>query len=340
MFKQKIKILIILAIFIVFFAISAIFYQKINVLAYKFMLNNKIVSSHNNLLVHFISVGQGDAIAINFPSGNTMLIDCGPTYSNVDYAEYIKNNVINNSTSKEIEYLVLTHADADHIGGALKLLKEFDVEKIYLPNLDKNSDTYLKLNEEVKAKGNYEILSGKLNIEEKDVKISTCQLQQVDEPNDACPVIKIEYLNKSFLFAADVSADAEKLLIEEYKNELNSDVLKLAHHGSKDSTCVEFLDEVTPKYGVISVGKNGYGHPNEETLERLEARQIETLRTDKNGNVLFVVGNNYNLAYTTGEYNVTNLTFDYRIFVLCVDLGLTIVAVIVVVKNLKQKSTK
>lgn len=333
------KNLIILAIFIVIFAISAIFYQKINSFTYKFMLNNKIVTRHNNLLVHFISVGQGDAVAINLPSGKTLLIDAGPMSSNVDYTNYLKDKVLNNSTTKKIDYLVLTHADADHVGGTLKLLDCFDVDKIFLPKVETSTETYLDIKDSV-AGHNCETISETLEIDDNDIKFSCFLYEDAEDANNSCPVIKIEYLNKSFLFAGDVSYEAEKELIYEYGHNLNADVLKVAHHGSKDSTSTEFISQVTPEYAVISVGENGYGHPNEETLERLERENIEVLRTDEQGNILFVVGDYYNLSSIKGEYAVTNLSFDYRIFVIIVEFAFITMVVFIVVKNLKQSPNK
>ena len=340
MTKQKIKNLIILSIIVVFLAISCVFYQKINIFTHKFMFNNGIVCKNNNLMVHFISVGQGDAIAINFPSGKTMLIDSGSRNASVEYVNYLKSNVLNNSRSNKIDHLVLTHADADHIGGTLKLLQTFNIGTVYLPYVESDTETYVEIKETVINNSNFEILKGELDVEDSDVKITTFQLTEIEETNDSCPVIKLEYLNKSFLFTGDISKDAEQELLKNNTENFNADVLKVAHHGSSSSSSEEFLQVVSPDYAIISVGENEYGHPTEEVLNHLHDVQTKVLRTDEDGNILFVVGKHYDLSYICDNFYITNLTLDYRFFVLCVEISLAVIAVIVVIKKPKQTSSK
>ena len=333
---QKIKIPIILMIIAIILAISCVFYNNFNILLHNFMLKNNIVSTHENMLVHFISVGQGDAVAINLPSGKTLLIDTGKTSSNVDYTRYLKNKVINNSRSNKIDYLILTHADADHVGGTMKLLSEFEIGFVYMPCIDSETETFSNIKNEVFNNYNYQVLAGNLNIEEDDVNITNFQLLQNEETNDSCPVIKIEYKSKSFLFTGDISTDAETALVEEFSAKLNSDVLKVAHHGSGTSSGEQFLSIVSPKYAVISVGENSYGHPTSEVINRLNSTGAKVLRTDEDGNILFVVGDTYGLTNICGDYYITNIIFDYRIFVTILDGVILVFVGIYLVKNLKQ----
>lgn len=333
---QKIKIPIILTIIAIILAIGCVFYNNFNILIHNFMLNNNIVSTHQNMLVHFVSVGQGDAIAINLPSGKTLLIDTGKTSSNVDYARYLKNKVINNSRSNKIDYLILTHADADHVGGTMKLLSEFEIGFVYMPSVDSETETFTKIKNEVLNSYNYQVLAGNLNIEEEGVNITNFQLLQSENANDSCPVIKMEYKSKSFLFTGDISNEAERALVEEFSSKLNSDVLKVSHHGSETSSSDQFLSAVSPEYSVISVGDNSYGHPASEVLNRLNSAGAEVLRTDENGNILFVVGESYGLINICDDYYITNIIFDYRIFVAVLDGVIFVFVVICLVKNLKQ----
>ena len=112
------------------------FYSFINPKIINGLANSfNLVTSEKNLLVHFIDVGQADAIAINLPDGKTMLIDDGSKEYNVSYVNYLKENVTSSKTNNKIDYLVLTHADSDHVGGTMKLLKNFKIKTIYMPKI-------------------------------------------------------------------------------------------------------------------------------------------------------------------------------------------------------------
>ena len=316
------------------FAITCIFHANVSKFMYNFAFNNlKVVSTQNCLLVHFINVGQGDAIAINFPTGKTMLIDTGTEEKSVTYTNYIKDNVISNSQTKKLDYLVLTHADNDHIGGALRLLNEFEIGTVYLPYLSDDTETYIQLKNYITENCNFKYITNNLDIKDTGCKLSTFGPLDMEEENDTCPVIKLEYKNKSLLFTGDVSTKAESILINEYGEALDCDILKVAHHGSNESTSQEFLNFATPKYAVISVGDNSYGHPTQEVLNKLEDSDIETLRTDKDGNILFAISNNYEVKYICDNFYITNLTLDYRCFVLVLEFALMVAVAIIIFKK-------
>ena len=298
-----------------------------------------LVSNQNNLLVHFINVGQADAIAINLPDGKTMLIDNGSKKYNVDYIKYLKENVVHSKHNNKLDYLVLTHADSDHIGGTMKLLKNFEINTIFMPQIVSNSQTFEEIYNYVMKNCNYKTLGGEFEINKNGYKIKFFeQLNSVDT-NNSSQVVKLEYKKKSFLFTGDITTDVEDDYILAYSNELNCDVLKVAHHGSKTSTSQMFLNRVTPQYAVLSVGENNdYNHPSDEIVDRLISNNIKILRTDKNGNILFVVGNDYNLLVLDGNYYITGLTLDYSIYILCLDLILFVVAILIVLKGNKVKN--
>ena len=141
--KQKIKISIVLSVIMLTISLFCVFYAKINSTIENFMFNKfGVISRKGNLLVHFIDVGQGDAIAVNLPNDEVLLIDAGPKNNNVKFTNYVKQNVLNSKTDLVIDYLILTHADADHIGGAMLLLQEFDVKK----DIKKKVEEYLGFN--------------------------------------------------------------------------------------------------------------------------------------------------------------------------------------------------
>ena len=320
------------------FAISCVFYRSIDKFFISFLHREfNVVFKQDNLMVHFINVGQGDAIAINLPNDEILLIDAGPANYNVAYTTYLKEKVLNTKLNNKIDYLILTHADSDHCAGARKLLEEFEVEQVYMPIVDSDTKTYKDLKSYIESNCKCDIISREVNLSFEDCAIDVMGLYQFNDTNESSAIIKITYLNSSFLFMADVSSETEELLVEEYGSRLDCDVLKVAHHGSSYSTSLDFLEIATPKYSVISVGTNSYGHPTQTVINNLSSVNSEILRTDKNNNILFTVGDNYKLSCNYNRYVVSAFYVDYRIFVLVVDLVLFVNVVIITFKKQKNK---
>lgn len=337
--KQKIKQLIVWFSVMLVLTSLCLFYPFWNKPIINLLCNRfNIVSSKNNLMVHFISVGNGDAIAVNLPDGKILLIDAGLQETNISYTNYLQHNVLNNTLNDKIDYLIITHADIDHSGGAMKVLKNFDVEKVFLPKHE-GKEYYTELKEFVNENNKLNYISSKIDISAKDYKIEIFEPIETDKTNDNCPLIKIEYKQKSFLFTGDISSSIEKKMIDNYGYKLDCDVLKIAHHGSNTSTCQEFLDITTPDYAVISVGNNSHGHPTSSVLNRIENANAKCLRTDVNGNVLFVVGDNYNLKNINDKYWITSFSLDYRNVILVVN-GLIIIKVVCVVVKKEGKKNR
>ena len=309
----------------------------INLMQDKFL----VVSIKDNLVVHFISVGQADAVAINLPDGKVLLIDAGYRNTNVSLNNYINDKVINNNLNKNVDYLILSHADLDHSGGARKLIKELNVKKVYLPTFNTEKEQYLELLQDVNDNCEYEMVDKDLNISNGNYKIDIINSPLKDTSNNSSAIVKIEYKGKSFLFAGDINFKVEKLLIDEYGDFLDVDILKVAHHGSKFSSSEDFLKVVTPEYAVISVGNNPYGHPTSETINNLENVGAKILRTDIEGNIVFVVGDNYNLKPITNKMYFTKFSLDYRILIYVVDCALTInTLVLIFAIFIKSKKSK
>lgn len=337
-YQKHSKIRKIIMIFAIILIISTLclFFNGLNPAIVGWLKNDfSIVSAHNNLLVHFVDVGQGDAVAINLPDDKLALIDAGPNDERSNLISYLNERVFNFKRNKTIDYLILTHADADHIGGAIKLIEEYSVGTLYMPTIEADTVTYISLSERVNEKH--------LNVEHYNNEFNLCgkynfkffpPLDYTDT-NNTCPLIKLEFENKSFLFTGDIETKAEKDYVELYGNELDVDVLKVAHHGSKYSSCDEFLAVVTPQYAIVSSG-NQYGHPNQETIDRLNNVHANIVRTDTVGNIMLVVGDNYDLSLLTGDYIVTGFVFDYRIIVLIIDVVLIGNIVIILIKKDKK----
>ena len=231
-----------------------------------------------------IDVGQGDSILINI-SNNSVLIDTGGKSNS---ATNIIVPVLKSYGIKKLNYLIVTHGDFDHMGEAINLVENFKVEKVIF-----NCGQYNDLEQELikvlnKKKIKYYTCIKELNIDNN--KLYFLQTKEYDNENDNSNVIYTELNGYKFMFMGDASITTEKEIINKY-NLQDIDVLKVGHHGSKTSSSKDFINEINPKYSIISVGKNNrYGHPNKEVLGKLDKSKI--YRTDQNGSIMFKIKNN------------------------------------------------
>lgn len=245
------------------------------------------------LMVDFLDVGQGDSFFIETPGMQHILIDGGP-----DSSVLKKLAEIMPFWDKEIDLVILTHPDSDHLTGLIDVLQKYKVDNIVWTGIQRSGDTYqewLKLLAQQQKNGaKIMIAESDEEIKAGDVSIdilhpsSSLQGQFFKEANDTCVVSRLLYGKNSFLFAADITSNVEQELADD-KSDLQSDVLKVAHHGSKYSTSDIFLSAVKPKIAVISVGaKNTYGFPTPEVLQRLQKFGIKVFRTDEDGDVKMI----------------------------------------------------
>ncbi|WP_297993293.1 ComEC/Rec2 family competence protein [uncultured Clostridium sp.] len=261
-----------------------------------FNLNNN-ANFKNKMIIHYIDVGQGDCILIQVNNKN-LLIDSGPSTNRKYLLNYLKKINI-----KKFDYIIATHPHDDHIGNMDTIIKRYNVEKFYSPKVTTSSDTFdsllsalvdknLKIN--VLKKGSSQINLGK-NVTLK--VLSPSKDFTSDNLNNYSPIIKINFLNNSFLFTGDAETSDENLVLFE-NNDLKADVLKVGHHGSSTSTSLDFLNSVDPSVAIISVGKNNsYGHPSQKVLSLLDESNIKTLRTDISGNII-VISDGKNISIT------------------------------------------
>jgi competence protein ComEC len=240
------------------------------------------------LAVHFLDVGQGDAILIEVPGGKQVLIDGGKDAA-----------VLGQLTQKlgffdrTLDMVVGTHPDLDHIGGLIDVFKRYRVGTILTTENKGESDAailYERLKAEEGAKlfnvrrgqtftlgsGTYlEVLFPEDNPE-------------ALESNTSSIVLKLTHGSSTFLFTGDSPKNIEEYLVLAEGEHLKSDVLKVGHHGSRTSTSELFLDEVAPTYAVITVGTdNSYGHPHVEVTDMLFNKRVEVYETAKEGTVTF-----------------------------------------------------
>jgi competence protein ComEC len=238
------------------------------------------------LQVHFLDVGQGDAILIETPSGKQALIDGGR-----DRAVLGELTSVMGFFDRSIDLVVGTHPDLDHIGGLIDVLKRYRVGQI-LTTENKGESTAASLYERLKKKEGAEIVYARRGQEIALDASTTLQVlfPETDprdmESNMSSIVLKLTYGSSTFLFTGDSPKSIEEYLVLAFGEHLKSDVLKVGHHGSRTSTSELFLDEVAPTYAVISAGKdNSYGHPHVEVTDLLFNKRVEILETAKEGTI-------------------------------------------------------
>ena len=237
-------------------------------------------SDADNLKVHFIDVGQADSILIE-QNNEYMLIDAG---NNEDGQLLV--NYFNNLGITSFKYVFGTHAHEDHIGGLDDIIENFTIENFYMPEVITTTKTFEDVLDALEAKQvafQTPKISDELTL--KDSKIKVLSILNDDEDlNDTSIVLRLKYGTTSFLFTGDASSTIEKNILNK---EIQSDVLKLGHHGSRYSTSKEFLKKVSPTYAIISVGKNNsYNHPHSEVFKRLNEQNVKIYRTDEQGTII------------------------------------------------------
>lgn len=275
--------IIILILFLVYYSLPPIqeFIEK----------NTSVFANYSNssFEVHFINVGQGDATFFRI-NNYTMLIDCGPQDAGKNITAYLTNNSV-----WKIDYLVMTHTDADHIGGCPDVLEKFYVKTVMLDGQERNTEIYKKVQSFLENKTliipkKYD----KYKLEEVELKVLHANVRSSD-PNQNSIVLFVDFKDFELLMTGDCDRECEKDLEKEF---IDVDVLKVAHHGSKYATYSSFLKKSTPELAVIQVGKNKYNQPSDETIQRLEENKIRIVRTDLNGTIILKTnGKEYTLSY-------------------------------------------
>ena len=238
--------------------------------------------SGDTLRVNYIDVGQGDSIFIQLPNKETMLIDAGEAYEVDNVINYLNNLGI-----KKIDYVVGTHPHTDHIGGLEEVINTFDVGAIYMPKVSSNSKTFEDLLTTISNKGLKvkTAKSGVVVLSEDNLKLEFIapNSDNYSNLNNYSAVLKLTYLDNTFLFMGD----AETLSEDEITSEIKANVIKVGHHGSDSSSSVEFVKKVSPEYAIIMVGEgNSYNHPYQSIIDRYESVGAKVLRTDLDGNIV------------------------------------------------------
>jgi len=263
----------------------------------------KEIISLGKLKVHFIDVGQADSILIQDSGGSTMLIDAGNNEDADLVVNYLKEHGID-----KLDYVIGTHPHEDHIGGLDAVINTFNIGKVIMPKVSHNTKTFEDVLTAIKNK-NLKVTSPvpgeSYNLGNAKFTILAPNSDNYDNLNDYSIVIKLEFGETSFLFAGDAETKSENEMIVKGFN-LKANVLKVGHHGSTTSSSLPFIKAIAPKYAVISVGKhNSYGHPDSIILNRFKTLNVEVLRTDILGTIVFT-SDGKNLTYTTENVSTIN----------------------------------
>ncbi|BFH70771.1 MAG: ComEC/Rec2 family competence protein [Paenibacillus dendritiformis] len=248
------------------------------------------------LEVCYLDVGQGDSTLIKTPKGQHILIDGGDNHKGQDVVEYLKKIGVT-----ELDAVIATHPDADHIGGLDTVIDAIPAKSVYAPKVSHTTNTYKDFLMSVKNRG-LKIKSAKagleIPLEGVTAKFVAPAAEYGKDLNAWSAVLHLSYGKTSFLFTGDAEARSESDMLEHPKK-LKADVLKAGHHGSDTSTSQEFLDAVQPTWAVISAGAdNKYGHPKKVTMNRLTKAGVKIFRTDRQGTIT-AISDGKTITWTT-----------------------------------------
>lgn len=252
--------------------------------------------SNGNPELYFLDVGQGDSELVVLPPGIRILIDGGPDNRVLNQLDSIIN-----SFDRYLDLVVLSHPQLDHFGGLVSVLNRYKIGAFIFSGQEGTVDAFndLKMALQKNKIPTVALIEGdKIKYVDSrfDVLSPSKDLLSSAEPNDWCLVLKMTADKIKALFTGDIDNKIEDSLIQKYGENLDVDVLKVSHHGSKYSSSESFLTETSPKIAVIEVGKNSYGHPTDLILNRLSAIGARIFRTDENHTIKLALGD--------GEINI------------------------------------
>ena len=240
--------------------------------------------------VAFLDVGQGDAVYIEAPNGNQMMIDGGPGKATLRVLGEVMP-----FSDHSIDVLLISNPDKDHIGGFLNILERYDIGVIVEPGTRPDTDVYGEFEKAVAREGARRLIARrgmKIILDEEDGMVFEILFPDKDvsdwKTNDGSIIGKLTTNDNIFMLTGGAPAKIEEYLVERDGVKLDADILKISHHGSRTSSSGEFLRAVAPDEAVISVGAgNRYGHPHPEVLERFASLGVKILRTDQQGTIIF-----------------------------------------------------
>lgn len=309
--------------------------------------------SSSEMQVHFIDVGQGDAIAIKLEDKN-MLIDCGTKESSKKLVNYLKNNFFEDE-EMVFDIFLITHPHQDHLGGGVEIFDNFQIKNFYRPKVYANDEDHTEFDITYPT----QIFS---KVIDKSKQEENCQTIFFDEftdditginysfdflspfvettnINDFSPIILFTFMDKKIVFTGDAEKQSESKVILQNREELtNIDVLKVGHHGSTTSSTANFVELTKPKYAVISVGRNNeYKHPNKKIINRLDGVNSAVFRTDNNGSIVLGISSSQEMFFVYDYEN--RIPIRIEVWQLVVSLSMIGCIIIYFVKLKSPKNT-
>ena len=278
--KRILKIIILLLLIVITYYYKDNIYKPTKEKENNIQNKEEVKVINNDLEIQFLDVGEADCALIN-SNGEYALIDAGNTIDGNKIVKYFESLGIT-----DFKYLFGTHAHEDHIGGLANIIYNFNIGTVYMPNVPSEYKSYHNVLKALNKK-NLE-LNNPINDEEYKLGESTLKIiyngENEEDINNSSLIIKLTYKNKSFLFTGDTTKEVEDKILDK---EINSNLLKVSHHGSNDASSANFLVKVHPEYAIISVGKdNDYYHPHQVTLDKLERLGTIIYRTDLDGTII------------------------------------------------------
>jgi len=256
-----------------------------------------VLPLYGNLIVHFIDVGQGDAILIQTPQGKTILIDGGPYDRVTQFMDYLKSVPV-----EKLDMVVVTHPHSDHLSGLVPAFQQYRVDQVYMTRATHTISIYRELLLAVQREGlKIQIAQAGVTVDVEDglsFRFLGPVRDDYDSLNDWSAVIWLTYGDISFLLMGDAEERAEKEIMSRTRN-LQANVLKIGHHGSYRASSDTFIKTVDPDYAVIMCAKaNDYGYPHRETLVTLKKYDVTLYRTDLDGTIRFETDGKQLAVYT------------------------------------------
>ena len=252
-----------------------------------YLFNEVLLEHASRVRICSFDVGQGDSFLLEFPGHRSMLIDAGPSNKFVDAGERFIAPYLKREGISSLKYAVLTHPHADHYGGIRRVAQNIHIDTVVIPSLSSYPIQFRSLIDSLKCMGICirKVSSGDqlyIGNEERIYVLNPSVYNTHNRNlNDCSIVMKIYFGTASFLFTGDAGEDIEHALGRKYSALLQSDVLKIGHHGGDMSTGPEFLKKVNPSMALISVGrKNMFGHPSGAVMKELKKKGIAVFRTD------------------------------------------------------------
>lgn len=294
--KKYVKYILIILLILICIILSLIYQDKDVANVEKKLLYKNIGINNNELNVLYLNVGQADATLITMGT-DVMLIDAGDKSDGKYIVEFLKAQGI-----EKIDYLIETHSDDDHSGGIKTIVKNLDVNNVYMPQ-SAIQKSEIKDDIGINVFSNLEQIYTLGNATWKVLSVDNSEEVNENGDNDTSIVIQLTYENTKFLFMGDATDKVEKQLLNENKLQ-KIDVLKVGHHGSSSSSSEKFINALLPTYSVISVNNLEYSkHPSDSTIQRLERMHSQIYRTDKDGTI-WITSDGTNIKIEKLDINV------------------------------------